>query len=171
MFKVTRQTKDDPRVDRGALAEAFTQLFDEVGLGAYSVVDAQGAPAVFTAYTAFAQPRTIAFFSPADAEHLAFLKRDPRFACALWRTPSEHGEGLCGVQLFGHVAEPASDIRDACIAAYGARFPATVANGLIARLSQGEEASGTLMCLQIDRAKLLFEPSFGRRNFVSVTFD
>jgi len=156
--------------DLAALRDEAERLLRDVGLAAYAVVDDEGLPRANTAYTAYLSPRFACFFSPKSANHVVWLQRRANCGLALWREPSQHGEGLEGAQLRGRLIAPDAALRQDLIAAYGARFPATVAAGLIAGLVRGDDLAGDLYCVALTHGTFLLEPHFGRRNYISVEF-
>ena len=122
-----------------------------------------------TAYYAYNNNLELFILTEQSTIHGQNIEQNPSIAAAIWMDSGKYGENLQGLQLFG-VCEKVSTLKlfDA-LKQYNNRFPT------FAQIIKHPEdfAKGVvksrLYILKIDKIKLLDEPAFGRRNYISLT--
>lgn len=152
----------------GALVEQSMQtLFSQEMTGAFAVAAQDGSIRSWTAYVALSNS-TLYFTSQANTQHAEALNKVGSCSLALWRRPTEWGEPLYGLQLYGRCVE-ISDPAEATlgIAALHRRFPGTVAALPDENAVIGNDRKTCLFAVSPTSGKIIDEAQFGPRNFVA----
>lgn len=124
-----------------------------------------------TAYFVYSSAMQLYFLSQPTDVHTGNIAANPSVAVAIWSTPEKWGENLQGIQIFGRCEELrlGSEMISA-MALFVKRFPAF--KSIMKRPGEFRDGvSSRMFVVRPNRARLLDEPRFGRRNYVELSLD
>lgn len=152
------------------LYDSISKLFaNNTDLAMATVVD--GKAYVNTVHYAFNEALDLFILTQAHTQHGINLTKNPSIAVAIWNKPEVPGSNLEGIQLFGTCKQVSALGLPEAIMVYGSRF---VSFGQAIKHPQDFDKGITdarLYVIKSNSGKLLDEPKFGRRNYISFNFN
>jgi uncharacterized protein YhbP (UPF0306 family) len=122
-----------------------------------------------TAYFSYNSKLELFILTEHTTIHAQNIEKNPSVAVAIWIDSATYGENLQGLQLFGSCEKVSTLKMIEALNNYNNRFPtfaqiikhpADFAKGVV---------KSRLYVLKINKLKLIDEPTFGRRNYISLT--
>lgn len=101
-----------------------------------------------------------------DTQHSINAEKHPEVGVAIWNRPTTPGENLQGLQLFGTYTQVTGDEVEEALAAYSANL-----SGFGDKFKTREDIEKveiTFYKIAVKSLKLIDEPKFGRRNFITL---
>ncbi len=150
------------------LQDSICCILDASELCAMATID-QGTSHIHTAYFVYNELLEIFFLSQQKDRHIQNIMINPSISVAIWNSTTDWGENLQGIQIFGSCRQlnSATDLING-MGLYLKRFPAF--STIIKH--PGEFADGIASRLYVVKSrkiKLLDEPRFGRRNYLTLS--
>jgi len=156
-----------PSFPSNDLCESVASILDENDSGAMSTLRGNKAY-INTAFFTYSSDLHLYFLSRLYDEHSKNIEQNHSTAVAIWSIPEVWGTDLRGVQLFGtSELVPFSKLIEP-LRIYNQRFP------LFSNTVKHPEdfnkgvTESRIYVLKVDSLKLLDEPRFGRRNYLTL---
>lgn len=122
-----------------------------------------------TAHFAYNDFLRLYIFTSPGSEHGRNLAVNPSVAAAIWKQPQMWGAALEGIQLFGTCTMTwGTSLREA-VRLFHQRFPGFERVVPCAEQIESGKSAMYFYAIKVKQAKILDEPRFGKRQWVTVT--
>jgi uncharacterized protein YhbP (UPF0306 family) len=148
------------------LIESITNILDNNIILAMSTVQ-DGNAYINSAHYAYNEHLELVIFTHPQSDHSKNVAAHDSVAAAIWNRPEAWGLDLQGLQLFGTCLPLVGEALEEAIQTYTARFPAF---SNVVRSASDFDARSIPMrmyTLRIERLKLIDEPRFGKRKWIT----
>jgi uncharacterized protein YhbP (UPF0306 family) len=121
-----------------------------------------------TGHYGFDEHLKMVVFTQPYTQHSQNIEKNPSVAIAIWTEPAIPGTDLQGVQLFGEcVRVPDNELQEA-IDVYTSHNPSFSNLVKVPKDFETAPTESRLYWVKIKSLKLIDEPAFGKRNFISL---
>lgn len=163
-MKIKKSFGHDKYTDQ-ELQESISAILSANNTLALSTVKGDGGY-INTAHFGWNEDFTIYIITDEDTQHSINAVSHPQVGVAIWNRPTTPGENLQGLQLFGMYSQVEGDEVEKALAAYSANIPGF--GDKFKTKEDIEKVEITFYKIAVQLLKLIDEPKFGRRNFISV---
>lgn len=148
------------------IIDSITDILESNIILAMSTVQGSNAY-INSAHYAYNDQLELVIFTHPQADHSKNLAANPSVAAAIWKRPEGWALDLQGMQLFGKCVPVEGEALEEAIQTYTDRFPSF---RYVVQSADDFAAGKTPMrmyALHIERIKLLDEPRFGKRKWIT----
>lgn len=147
------------------LQESISAILSANNTLALSTVKGDGGY-INTAHYGWDETFNLYIITDEDTQHSINAVSHPHVGVAIWNRPATPGENLQGLQLFGVYAKVEGEEVEKALAVYSANISGF--GDKFKTVEDIEKVEITFYKISVKSLKLIDEPKFGRRNFISL---